>query len=124
MTLEQFQNLKISDIVILNVTFKVHKKSTIQSMKKLTEQQKVRRQILFNMPYLLLTFLIKERVLNKFLDNTSKYAIVYSTKLSYLYTKLRDPYAAIECTFTWCCTEEGYNFWKGLNDKYKSIWEK
>ena len=27
-------------------------------MKKLTEQQKVRRQILFNMPYLLLTFLI------------------------------------------------------------------
>lgn len=32
-------------------------------MKKLTEQQKVRRQILFNMPYLLLTFLIKERVM-------------------------------------------------------------
>ena len=60
-------------------------------MKKLTEQQKVRRQILFNMPYLLLTFLIKERVL--------------------------------KCTFTWYYTEEGYNFWKGLNDKYKSIWE-
>lgn len=30
-------------------------------MKKLTEQQKIRRQILFNMPYLLLTFLIKEK---------------------------------------------------------------
>lgn len=31
-------------------------------MKKLTEQQKVRRQILFNMPYLLLTFLIKKSI--------------------------------------------------------------
>lgn len=92
-------------------------------MKKLTEQQKVRRQILFNMPYLLLTFLIKERVLNRFLDNTSKYAIVHSINLSCLYTKLRDPYAAIEYTFTWYYTEEGYSFWKGLNDKYKSIWE-
>lgn len=92
-------------------------------MKKLTEQQKVRRQILFNMPYLLLTFLIKERVLNRFLDNTSKYAIVHSINLSCLYTKLRDPHAAIECTFAWYYTEEGYNFWKGLNDKYKSIWE-
>ena len=92
-------------------------------MKKLTEQQKVRRQILFNMPYLLLTFLIKERVLNRFLDNTSKYAIVHSINLSCLYIKLRDPYTAIECTFAWYYTEEGYNFWKGLNDKYKSIWE-
>ena len=36
-------------------------------MKKLTKKQKVRRQILFNMPYLLLTFLIKERVLDRFL---------------------------------------------------------
>lgn len=43
-------------------------------MKKLTEQQKVRRQILFNMPYLLLTFLIKEKVLDSFLDGSSKYA--------------------------------------------------
>lgn len=92
-------------------------------MKKLTEQQKVRRQILFNMPYLLLTFLIKERVLNRFLDNTSKYAIVHSINLSHFYTKLRDPYAAIECTFAWNCTEEGYDFWKRLNNKYKSIWE-
>lgn len=92
-------------------------------MKKLTKKQKVRRQILFNMPYLLLTFLIKERVLNRFLDNTSKYAIVHSINLSCLYTKLRDPYAAIECTFAWDCTKEGYNFWRELNNKYKSIWE-
>lgn len=92
-------------------------------MKKLTKKQKARRQILFNMPYLLLTFLIKERVLDRFLDNTSKYAIVHSINLSCLYTKLRDPYAAIECTFAWDCTKEGYDFWKGLNNKYKSIWE-
>ena len=85
-------------------------------MKKLTKKQKARRQILFNMPYLLLTFLIKERVLDRFLDNTSKYAIVHSINLSCLYT-------AIECTFAWDCTKEGYDFWKGLNDKYKSIWE-
>ena len=88
-------------------------------MKKLTKKQKARRQILFNMPYLLLTFLIKERVL----DSTSKYAIVHSINLSCLYTKLRDPYAAIECTFAWDCTKEGYNFWRELNNKYKNIWE-
>ena len=92
-------------------------------MKKLTEQQKVRRQILLNMPYLLLTFLIKERVLSNFLDNTSKYTIFHSINLSYLYIRLRDPYMAIECTFAWACTKEGYNFWRGLNNKYKNIWE-
>lgn len=168
MTLEQFQNLKIGDIVVAKLVnskqsrvnpvtnidrgnLKLHIgksgkwrsylqfevltadyvvkwikrriEGTIQSMKKLTKKQKARRQILFNMPYLLLTFLIKERVLDRFLDNTSKYAIVHSINLSCLYTKLRDPYAAIECTFAWDCTKEGYDFWKGLNDKYKSIWE-
>lgn len=30
---------------------------------------------------------------------------------------------AIECTFAWAYTEEGYDFWKKLNEKYKSIWE-
>lgn len=92
-------------------------------MKKLTEQQKVRRQILLNMPYLLLTFLIKEKVLSNFLDNISKYTISHSINLSYLYIRLRDPYMAIECTFAWACTEEKYDFWKKLNEKYKSIWE-
>lgn len=92
-------------------------------MKKLTKKQKARRQILFNMPYLLLTFLIKEKVLSNFLDNISKYTISHSINLSYLYIRLRDPYMAIECTFAWACTEEGYDFWKKLNNKYKSIWE-
>ena len=92
-------------------------------MKKLTEQQKVRRQILFNMPYSLLTFLIKEKVLDRFLDNTSKYIIIHRINLSRFYTKLRNPCTAIECTFAWDCTEERYDFWKRLNNKYKSIWE-
>ena len=92
-------------------------------MKKLTEQQKVRRQILFNMPYLLLTFLIKEKVLDSFLDGSSKYAHDKKINLEPFYTKLRVPSMAIECTFAWDCTKEGYDFWKGLNDKYKSIWE-
>lgn len=92
-------------------------------MKKLTKQQRIRRLILFIMPYSLLTFLIKERVLDRFLDNTSKYIIIHSINLSRFYTNLRNPCTAIECTFAWHCTEEGYDFWKGLDDKYKSIWE-
>lgn len=44
-------------------------------MKELTEQQKIRRQILFNMPYVLLTFLIKEKALSRFLDETSKFTL-------------------------------------------------
>lgn len=92
-------------------------------MKKLTKQQRIRRLILFIMPYSLLTFLIKERVLDRFLDNTSKYIIIHSINLSRFYTKLRNPCTAIECTFAWHCTEEGYDFWKELDDKYKSIWE-
>ena len=75
------------------------------------------------MPYSLLTFLIKEKVLDRFLDNTSKYIIIHRINLSCFYTKLRNPCTAIECTFAWRCTEEGYDFWKGLDDKYKSIWE-
>lgn len=92
-------------------------------MKKLTKKQKARRQILFNMPYSLLTFLIKEKVLDSFLDNTSKYIIIHSMNLSCFYTKLRNPCTAIEYAFAWHCTEEGYDFWKRLNNKYKSIWE-
>lgn len=92
-------------------------------MKKLTKQQRIRRLILFIMPYSLLTFLIKERVLDRFLDNTSKYIIIHSINLSHFYTKLRNPYTAIECTFAWHCTEEGYDFWRELNNKYKNIWE-
>lgn len=92
-------------------------------MKKLTEQQKVRRQILFNMPYSLLTFLIKEKVLDSFLDGSSKYAHDNKINLESFYTKLRAPDTAIECTLIWVHTKEGQYFWKGLNDKYKSIWE-
>lgn len=75
------------------------------------------------MPYSLLTFLIKEKVLDRFLDNTSKYVFIHNINLVRFYTKLRDPYAAIECTFAWYCTKEGYDFWRELNNKYKNIWE-
>lgn len=92
-------------------------------MKKLTKKQKARRQILFNMPYSLLTFLIKEKVLDRFLDNTSEHIIIHSINLSRFYTKLRNPCTAIECTFAWYYTEEGYNFWKELDNKYKYICE-
>ena len=92
-------------------------------MKELTNTQRVKKKILFNMPYALLSFLIKKKALSSFLNNTSKYAILHNISLHYIYRRLRDPYAAIECTFAWDCTKEGYDFWKGLNDKYKSIWE-
>lgn len=92
-------------------------------MKKLTEQQKVRRQILFNMPYLLLTFLIKEKVLDSFLDGSSKYVHDKKINLESFYTKLRVPSMAIECALIWRHTKEGHHFWQKLNDKYRSIWE-
>ena len=92
-------------------------------MKKLTEKQKVRRQILFNMPYLLLTFLIKEKVLDSFLDGSSKYVHDNKINIEPFYTKLRVPSMAIECALIWRYTKEGHIFWQKLNDKYKSIWE-
>lgn len=92
-------------------------------MKKLTKQQKIRRQILFNMPYLLFTFLIKEKVLDSFLDNSSKYVHDRKISLEPFYTKLRVPSMAIECALIQRYTKEGHHFWQKLNDKYKSIWE-
>lgn len=92
-------------------------------MKKLTERQKVRRQILFNMPYSLLTFLIKEKVLDRFLDNISSYVNYHCISLPHVYTRLRNPYKAIEHAFYWIRTKEGHIFWQKLNDKYKSVWE-
>lgn len=92
-------------------------------MKKLTEQQKVRRQILFNMPYLLLTFLIKEKVLDSFLDGSSKYAHDNKINIEPFYKKLRVPSMAIEYTLIWRYTKEGHHFWQKLNYKYKNIWE-
>lgn len=92
-------------------------------MKELTEQQKIRRQILFNMPYVLLTFLIKEKVLSRFLDETSKFTYHCNIDLESAYKNLRDPSMAFEYTFIWRYTKEGHNFWEELNNKYKSIWE-
>lgn len=90
-------------------------------MKKLTEQQKVRRQILFNMPYLLLTFLIKEKVLDSFLDSSSKYAHDNKINPESFYRILRIPDMAIEYTLIWRYTKEGYHFWRKLHNKYKNI---
>ena len=87
-------------------------------MKKLTEQQKVRRQILFNMPYLLLTFLIKEKVLDSFLDGSSKYAHDNKINLESFYRILRIPDMAIECTLIWRYTKEGHHFWRKLHKKH------
>lgn len=149
MTLKQFQNLKIGDIVVAklvnskqsrvnpvtnidreNLKLHIGKNGKWRSYLQFevltadyTEQQKVRRQILFNMPYLLLTFLIKEKVLDSFLDGSSKYAHDKKINLESFYTKLRLPSMAIECTLIWRHTKEGHHFWQKLNNKYKSIWE-
>jgi hypothetical protein len=90
-------------------------------MKKLTEQQKIRRQILFNMPHTLLNFLIKEKVLKSFLDNTSLYTLSRNLNLKCVFLKLRDSGQAIECTFIWRHSSEGHSYWYNLNEKYK--WE-
>lgn len=90
-------------------------------MKKLTEQQKVRRQILFNMPYKLLSFLIKEKVLRSFLISVSMYTLSRNLNLKCVFLKLRDPEQAIECTFIWKHSSEGHSYWYNLNEKYK--WE-
>lgn len=83
-------------------------------MKKLTKKQKARRQILFNMPYSLLTFLIKEKVLDSFLDGSSKFVHDRKINLEPFYTKLRVPGMAIECTLIWRHTKEGHHFWQNL----------
>jgi hypothetical protein len=153
MTLEQFQNLKIGDIVVAKLVnskqsrvnpvtnidrgnLKLHigksgkwrsylqfevltADHVVKWIKRRTEQQKVRRQILFNMPYLLLTFLIKEKVLDSFLDGSSKYAYYKKINLELFYTKLRVPSMAIEYTLIWRHTKEGHRFWQKLNNKYK-----
>ena len=70
----------------------------------------MRHNIIINMPLTLLFFLIKERVLSKFLSNaidcyerTAYYIMVYDLFESY---------------FSWRYTEEGYEYWKNLRDKY------
>lgn len=90
-------------------------------MKKLTEQQKVRRQILFNMPHILLNFLIKEKVLKSFLDNTSLYTLSRNLDLKNVFINLRYPHRAFEYTFIWKHSLEGHSYWYNLNKKYK--WE-
>jgi hypothetical protein len=90
-------------------------------MKELTNTQRVKRKILFNMPYALLSFLIKEKVLRNFLNNVSMYTLSRNLNLKCVFLKLRDPGQAIECTFIWRCSSEGHYYWHNLNEKYK--WE-
>lgn len=90
-------------------------------MKELTNTQRVKRKILFNMPYALLSFLIKEKVLRSFLNNVSMYTLSKNLKLKCVFLKLRDPGQAIEGTFIWRYSSEGHYYWHNLNKKYK--WE-
>lgn len=90
-------------------------------MKELTNTQRVKRKILFNMPYALLSFLIKEKVLRSFLNNVSMYTLSRNLNLKCVFLKLRDPGQAIEYTFIWRCSSEGHYYWHNLNEKYK--WE-
>jgi len=90
-------------------------------MKELTNTQRVKRKILFNMPYALLSFLIKEKVLRSFLNNVSMYTLSRNLNLKCVFLKLRDPEQAIECTFIWRYSSEGHSYWYNLNEKYK--WE-
>lgn len=78
-------------------------------MKKLTKQQKTRRKILFNMPYILLSFLIKEKILKYFLNNCSK---CLSGEV---------PINGIIGAFVWNDTEEGQYFWYNINKKYETF---
>ena len=70
-----------------------------------------RHQFVVNLPLTLLLFLIKERVLSKFISNTVDF-FSGKGKGFILIPNLAESY------FEWESTKEGYKCWEDLIDKY------
>ena len=72
---------------------------------------------MFNAPQKLIQFLIKEKVLDKFVKNLES-----DSDLNRRTEKEIESYmkrACISSVFYWCKTEEGVDFWDDLDDKYE-----
>lgn len=82
-------------------------------MKKLSK----RHELVVNMPYVLLHFLIQENMLELFCDNYVLEKVAYAPKYMY---KEKPIELYIACAFYWHKTPEGHNFWRNLNMKYRS----
>lgn len=84
-------------------------------MKKLSK----RHELVVNMPYVLLHFLIQENVLELFCDNTlstfcSGDISIFNKKDSYY-----DRSCLIIRAFTWFQTPESHKFWDHIDEKYQ-----
>lgn len=96
--------------------------------KKKTKKEELKPLILANMPYRLLSFLIRENSLRAFINNHIDYLLKYvggsSTKSLLIISKnlMRTP-NAINRSFIWQSTTD-ICYWKPLDSKYLQEYEK
>lgn len=80
-----------------------------------------RYELIANMPYRLISFLIKNMSLTKYVNNVLKNDTNYSIKTIKII--LKSEYA-ISLLFHWHKTPEGYEYWSTMNELfYKQIWQ-
>lgn len=75
-----------------------------------------RQQILINMHYKLLRFLIREKVLDKYLDNSSKPELS-EYPIEEVISSASSKYHIIRA-FRWTDSPEGWRFWDRIAVKY------
>lgn len=85
-------------------------------MKK--KELSLRHLLVTEMPYKLLSFLIEERVLTSFVNNTLQ-NLSKSREVSQLYDRRVSD--IMSDSFVWYNTYEGYFFWYKLYKKYRDV---
>lgn len=75
------------------------------------------------MPYDLIHFLIKEKLFEKFVNDSTHYLSLNESIFSnYFITGLSGRFAIAQ-SFTWKNTKEGFIFWKNIHYKYTKYYE-
>lgn len=78
------------------------------------------------MPYILLSFLIKKKALRQFLTAVTKYSNAHNNVTAIKWVK---SYYSKHCidmiflsSFTWRYTSQGYEFWLNISMEWEKLW--
>lgn len=86
-------------------------------------KHQIKHQLIVNMPYNLIHFLIKEKAFEKFVNNSTHYLNLNKSRFSNQFIAGLSRRFAIAQAFTWKNTKEGHCFWNDVHFKYIKYYE-
>lgn len=86
-------------------------------------KHQIKHQLIVNMPYNLIHFLIKEKAFEKFVNNSAHYLNLNKSRFSNQFIAGLSRKFAIAQAFIWKNTKEEFDFWNNVHYKYTKYYE-